>query len=58
MKTGNMKKWAALSMTSLMAVSMLAGCGGDRNSGEKIDKETASEKSEIVVSLCGHVIPQ
>ena len=49
MKTGNMKKWAALSMTSLMAVSMLAGCGGDRNSGEKKDKETASEKSEIVV---------
>ena len=40
MKTGNMKKWAALSMTSLMAVSMLAGCGGDRNSGEKKDKET------------------
>ncbi len=49
MKTGNMKKWAALSMTSLMAVSMLAGCGGDGNSGEKKDKETASEKSEIVV---------
>ena len=48
MKTGKMKKWAALSMTSLMAVSMLAGCGGS-SSGEKKDGETSSGKTEIVV---------
>lgn len=48
MKTRKMKKWAALSMTSLMAVSMLAGCGGS-SSGEKKDGETSSGKTEIVV---------
>ena len=52
------KRVVAMALSLMMAASMLAGCGGDRNSGEKKDKETASEKSEIVVSLCGHVIPQ
>ncbi|BFK93810.1 ABC transporter substrate-binding protein [Blautia producta] len=49
MKTRKMKKWAALSMTSLMAVSVLAGCGGDSDPGEKKGGEAASGKTEIVV---------
>ncbi|MFQ7550906.1 MAG: hypothetical protein ACLRMZ_12060 [Blautia marasmi] len=54
MKAGKMKKWAALSMTSLMAVSMLAGCGGDGGSGEKRTRKQHPGRQRL---LCGPVIP-
>ena len=46
MKTGNMKKWAALSMTSLMAGTMLAGCGGDSKAADAGD-DTKKEDTAV-----------
>lgn len=47
MKMSKIKKWTAVSMASLMAVSMMTGCGGSGDSGE--EKEASGEKTELVV---------